>query len=304
MAKVSEVSDGIYLIDMGEVKGAGSKERLNCSLVYFMVDGEQTALIETSPGAVVPIVLEAIKGLGHDPARLSSVILTHIHLDHAGGVGRLAQQFPQLKVIVHEQGARHLTAPAMLITGTKQAYSEEFEADYGPIIAVPEEQVEAVKDGDTIRLGDRELKVIYTPGHAPHHMSIYDTRSQGLFSGDSLGHLTLGSNPIVIVAGFDLGLALESIDKMSDLDPRRVYASHGSSDREAAEFIRSVRATTSDYGEIILTAMKAGEDEAQMIQRLEAYNKEHDPDDKRDTRHRFEAIIPWYVAYFKKKQAV
>src|SRR3989304_1648891 len=108
-------------------------------------------------------MLEAIRGLGHDPARLSHIILTHIHLDHAGGVGALAEQFPGVKVAVHKRGAPHIIKPEMLIEGTRQAYGKNFEADYGPINPVPKEQVLPVDEGDVIRIGTRELKIMYPP---------------------------------------------------------------------------------------------------------------------------------------------
>ncbi len=301
MTSVTQVADGIYRIDIGLVKGAASGDYLGYSLVYFIAADGETAIIDTSPAAVTPAILEAIRGLGYDPARLSHIILTHIHLDHAGAVGALAQQFPGGKVAVHKRGAPHIVKPEMLIEGTRQAYGVNFEADYGPISPVPKQQVIPVDEGDIISVGSRELKVIYTPGHAPHHMCLYDSRSRGIFSGDSLGFLATGNNSVIIVAGFDLDSALASIDKLQALNPKRIYAAHGTAEREPVEFIQSVMATTRDYGDIILKAMQAGEGQEEMTRRLMTYHKEHDPDDARDTLRRFDDIIPWYIAYFRRK---
>jgi len=271
--------------------------------VYLIVDDGETAIIDAVPQAVNQPVLEAIRGLGYDPAKLSHIILTHIHLDHAGGVGGLAQQFPGVKVAVHKRGAGHIVKPDMLIEGTRQAYGNSFEVDYGPILPVPKEQVRAVDEGDIIRVGTRELKIMYTPGHAPHHICVYDSRSQAVFSGDSLGFGMMGNNSVIIVAGFDLDLALDSIDRMQTLNPKRIYAAHGTADREPGEFIQSVRTTTKDYGDIILEAMKVGEGKEGMAQRLMKYHKERNPDDSRVTLRRFDDVITWYVAHFKKKGA-
>ncbi|MBI2851361.1 MAG: MBL fold metallo-hydrolase [Chloroflexi bacterium] len=301
MTTIAQVTDGIYRIDVGPVKAAKTNDHLQYSLVYFIVSDGETAIVDAGPAVVSPAVLEAIRGLGYDPARLSNIILTHIHLDHAGGAGTLAQQLPKAKAIVHQRGASHIINPDKLIEGTRQAYGQKFEADYGPILPVPEKQVRAVADGDIVRLGRRELKIIYTPGHAPHHVSVYDPQSQGIFSGDSLGFLNTGNNAVIIVPGFNLDYALESIDRIAALNPKHVFAAHGTADREPGEFIQSVRNTTKDYGDIILEATKAGETEEKMAERLLKYHQERNPDDPRTTLHRFDDIIPPYVAFFKRK---
>lgn len=301
MTSVSQVADGIYRIDIGPVKAAVSGGYLGYSLVYFIVSDGETAIIDIGPAAVTPAILEAIRSIGYDPSQLSQIVLTHIHLDHAGGAGALAKQFPGVKVAVHRRGTSHIIEPARLIEGTRQAYGKNFEADYGPILPVSQEQVNTVDDGQIIRVGKRELEVLYTPGHASHHMSLYDSQSRELFSGDSLGFLHMGTNSVIIVAGFDLEQALASIDRLAALKPKRVHAAHGTAEREAGEFIQSVRATTKDYGDIILEAMKTGKGNEEMEQRLMQYQKEHNPGDPRTTLRRFDEIIPWYVAYFKRK---
>ena len=300
MTSVARVADGIYRIDVGLTKATASG-KLSYSLVHLVVSDGEAAIIDTSPGAVTPEILAAIRGTGYDPSKLSHIILTHIHLDHAGGAGHLARQLPGVKVAVHKRGASHLIEPQKLIEGTKEAYGANFEAGYGPILPVRAEQVYAVDDGEIIKVGKRALRIIYTPGHASHHIAIYDERSRGVFSGDSLGFLQEGNNCIIIVAGFDLELALQSIDTIKALEPRRIYAAHGTADRDAGEFIESVRTTTKDYGDIILKAMNEGKDKKEMERRLMEYHKKRSPDDSGTALRRFDEIIPWYVAYFKKK---
>jgi len=293
MTSVSVVADGIYQIKMDETN---PPEWLRSSGIYLIVADGQTALIETGPAVVVPGVLDAIRQLGHDPSRLSYIILTHIHLDHAGGAGTLAQQFPQLPVLVHQRGARHLIDPSRLIEGTRQAWGERFEDEYGAILPIAERQVRAVEDGDVIPLGDTELRIIYTPGHAPHHICIYETKSQGVFSGDAIG--------IMPVAGFDLDATLETIDKLSQLKPKVIFESHGTVRREIDRHLQSVRAITKAYGEIILEAMSAGEDNEKIARRLAAYQREHDHNEYLPGERRFDSIITWYVAHFKRKGVV
>ena len=213
----------------------------------------------------------------------------------------MARQFPQLQVLVHQRGARHLVDPSKLIEGTRQALGESFENDYGPILPVPERQVRAVEDGETIPLGERELRIIDAPGHAPHQMCIYETKSQGIFSGEALGTPQIGSSSVWTDFGFDLDAALETIDRLSKLAPEIVFCSHGGVSREAARLMQSVRANTKAYGDIILEAMKAGEQKEQMVQRLEAYQAERTPRQYRRGEHRFDHIATWYIDYFKRR---
>lgn len=302
MTDVSEVADGIYQIVTDEANSPGAQGLPRCSLLYFIPSVQ--VLIETGPAVVAPAVLNAIRRLGHDPSRLAYIILTHIHLDHAGGAGTFARQFSQLKVLVHQRGARHLVDPSRLIEGTRQAFGEKFEDEYGPILPVPERQVRAVEDGEVVALGDRELRIIYAPGHAPHQMCIYETKSQGLFCGEALGTSPKGSIGESIVppgVGFDLDAALETIDKLSKLQPKLIFFSHGGVSREAARLIQSARANTKAYGDIILEAMKAGEGKEQMTQRLEAYQIENAPNDYQPGERRLDNMITWYVVHFKRK---
>ncbi len=301
MADVSEVADGIYRIEIHGATPPGSMGAPQCSTIYFIANG-QTALIETGPAVVAPSVIDAIHQLGHDPYQLSYIILTHIHLDHAGGAGTLAQQFPQLQVLVHQRGARHLIEPSRLIEATRQAYGEGFEDEYGPILPIPEQQVRAVEDGEVIPLGDKELRIIYTPGHAPHHMCIYESKSQGVFSGDALSPpFKIGSSNVSSAGGFDLDATLETIDKLRKLYPKIIFYSHGGVSREAVKVIQSIQANTKAYGDIILEAMRAGEEKERMIQRLEAYQIEHAPSEYQKGESRLDSIITEYVAHFQRK---
>jgi len=292
MTEVSEVADGIYQIETGKASAPGPLGLRIHSIRYFIANG-QAALIDIGPAVVVPAVLDAIRQLGYDPYRLSYLILTHIHLDHAGGAGTLAQQFPQLQVLVHQRGARHLIDPKRLIEGTRQAWGERFEDVHGPILPVPERQVRAVEDRDVISLGDKELRIIYAPGHAPHQMCIYETKSQGVFSGDSIGAM--------VVAGFDLDATLETIDKLTKLNPKIIFGSHFRASREATRHLQSVRVNTKAHGDIILEAMRAGEDNEKIAQRLEVYQIDHPPSQYQPGLDRPDRIITWYVDYFKRK---
>lgn len=136
--------------------------------VYF-IDETEGVLIEPGPSVTIPSIQEAMKQLGMKP--LAYIIPTHIHLDHAGAIGSLAQLFPHAKVVLHPLGAKHAVNPSRLIESTKMAFGDDFEDVYGPIIPI---------DG-------RELHIIYAPGHATHHIAIFDQKTRGLFCGEALG---------------------------------------------------------------------------------------------------------------------
>ncbi len=295
---ITRLNDRIYRIDMGRIISSISGSLVHCSLDYLIVQNGKLAIIDTGPAIMVPHILESIETVGYEPSQLQYIILTHIHLDHAGGVGALARLLPKAVVMVHERGVRHIIEPEKLIEQTVQAYGQRYEDEYGPISPVPEHQVRAVYDGEVIALGERELRVIYTPGHAVHHLCVYDTNSQALFSGDSLGLIRTGADPIFTLvrdSAFDLDLAIYSIDEISALNPKYIYASHGSGEPEIPEFIQLVRTMTIDYGNIILKAMKSGEDKETIERHLETYQAIHNMEGP------LANIVRCYAAYFTRK---
>jgi glyoxylase-like metal-dependent hydrolase (beta-lactamase superfamily II) len=222
-------------------------------------------------------------------------------MDHAGGAGTITQKCPQLQVLVHERGARHLIDPSRLIKATRDAFGPGFEEAYGPILSLPERQVRVVNDGDIIQLGERELKIIYAPGHASHQMCIYDMKNKGIFSGEALGTPQIGNRIVEPVAGFDLDAAIETIDKLSQLDLLNVFCSHGGICREPGLLIDSVRMNTKTCGDIIFNAMKAGEGKEMIARRLKTYQTENTTGQYQSKVRDLEFIIPWYLAHFQRK---
>src|SRR5438874_1738907 len=154
----------------------------------YLVAAREPALVETGPTTSADAVLEELARLGMGPADLAHIVLTHIHLDHAGGAGRLAARFPTATVWVHERGAPHLADPGRLVASAARVYGEErLRTLFGPVDPVPSDRLRAIGEGDLIPLGDRRLEVLYTPGHASHHVSLVDSLTGALFTGDALG---------------------------------------------------------------------------------------------------------------------
>jgi glyoxylase-like metal-dependent hydrolase (beta-lactamase superfamily II) len=231
MSAICEVAENVYLIDAEEAFIP------NLTAAYF-VNGDRKALIDTGPPSSATAILEAIGLLGVDLKEVSHIVVTHIHLDHAGGAGALVKEMPHAKVLVHPKGAKHLINPTKLMDSNVQVMGKEVVARYGSMAAIEPEKVEAVDDGVVIELSSQQrLKVVYTPGHANHHLSLYDERNKGLFTGDAVGMYFSDEFllPEAVPYDFNLRLALESIEKLKELPLEILYFSHfGTSKRPDA----------------------------------------------------------------------
>ena len=180
-AVVFDVADGITAIDTF----FGGRERYTAA---YVLDAREPALVETGPTTSLEPVVAGLERLGIGPDDLAHVVLTHIHLDHGGGVGSIAERYPNATVWVHERGAPHLAAPARLVASATTLYGPERMASlFGPVTPVAAERIRALCDGDAIDLSGRSLQVLDAPGHAKHQVALVDSRSGAVFTGDALG---------------------------------------------------------------------------------------------------------------------
>ena len=174
-------ADGIHVIDTGF-----HRPRFDAS--YLLVERGRAAFVDTGTNHSVPRLLAALDAVGVARAEVDFVIATHVHLDHAGGVGLLMRELPGARLVVHPNGARHLIDPAKLMAGARAVYGdEEVERSYGDVVGVAAERVLTTTDGMTLDLAGRPLRFIDTPGHARHHHCVWDARSGGFFTGDTFG---------------------------------------------------------------------------------------------------------------------
>jgi len=172
---------GISAIDTGFFR-----PRFDAS--HLVVEQGRAAFVDVGTNYSVPGLLAALSTEGLTPADVEYVILTHVHLDHAGGAGMLMRELPNAQLVVHPRGARHMIDPTQLIAGATAVYgAEEIQRSYGELIAVPEERVVQASDGFVIDLAGRLLLCLDTPGHARHHICVYDERSRSFFTGDTFG---------------------------------------------------------------------------------------------------------------------
>ena len=223
------ITENIFLVDtfyLGREKFAAS---------YFIEDHGEIAVIETNTNFAVPRILDAVRNEGFSLSDIKYVILTHIHLDHAGGAGLLMKALPDAQLIVHPRGAKHMISPELLIESVKSVYGEkEYKKLYGDIIGIRGERVVSKTGGEIITVGHRKLKLIESPGHAKHHNVIYDELSGSVFSGDAFGIgyprfrydkgdlLFPSTSPVQ----FDPDSALNTYRLIAGLNPSRILLTH------------------------------------------------------------------------------
>lgn len=208
---IVEVAPGIRAIDTL----FGGRERYTAA---YLIDARRPILVETGPTTSHGPLTRALARLGVDAETLGDVVLTHIHLDHGGGIGRLARAFPRATVWVHEAGARHLADPSRLVASTERVYGPlVMRSLFGEVEAVDASRIRPLHDGDRIDLGDRHLDVLATPGHARHQVALVDGDTGSVFTGDALG-IHPPDLPILRPAtpppDFDLDQAVGSIERI------------------------------------------------------------------------------------------
>ena len=177
MVDVSRVAEDIYMIDevLYSIPKMGS---------VYLIDEGKKVLIDAGPTTSAHIILDGIKEAGVRPEDIDYLIVTHIHLDHAGGAGFLLKYMPKARVIVHPRGAKHLVNPEKLVRSVIEHQGEEAMARDGEVVPIEEHRVQSAYGGDVIELSDKQaLTFIYAPGHVPHEICLYESRNGGLFVG-------------------------------------------------------------------------------------------------------------------------
>ena len=196
----------------------------------YLIRSDRPCLVETGTAPSAPLVRDALASLGVGAADLATVVVTHIHLDHAGGVGDIARMFPAAQVVVHELGARHLADPSRLMASARMVYGDELDQLFGELAPTPSDRIRTVEQTGVVDLGGgRRLESHYSPGHAKHHVGLVDSVSGDLYVGDAAGIYipeTGDQRPATPPPDFNLGVALESLRMFAALRPTRLLFSH------------------------------------------------------------------------------
>ena len=230
----------------------------------YLIEGPAPVLVETGSQSSVPVLLAALGSLGLGPGDLAGVVVTHVHLDHAGGVGDVAQAFPSATVYVHEKGARHLADPTKLVNSASLVYGPLLDSLYGRLEATPAERLHVLADGEEIRVGpDRVLVAVDSPGHAKHHVGLHDSESGILFAGDAVGVRLPDAGvlrPSTPPPDFDLDQALHSLRRFAERRPTGIALAHYGLLGQPLDLLAEAAETLRQWAETAERAFAEGRD--------------------------------------------
>ncbi|MEY4592085.1 MAG: hypothetical protein RIR18_980 [Pseudomonadota bacterium] len=267
----NDYQNGIYAFDADYIRPL-------LSAIHLIVEEGKAAFVDTGTNDSLPLTLDALARVGLTPADVEYVILTHIHLDHAGGAGVMMQAFPNAKLVVHPRGTRHMIDPSKLLDGVRAVYGVEATAKlYGEPLPIPAERIIEATDGLTLNLGNRRLSCFETPGHARHHVCIVDEKTSGIFTGDMFGisyretDVLVGEErrmfifPTTSPSQFDRDEMHASIDKILSRNPEACYLTHYARVTPVPELGAKLHEMVDAYCNIVLQAEGTGESRHQAV---------------------------------------
>lgn len=240
---------------MGRPKSIGA--------VLVQSDGKN-ALIDPGPTSSLETLRAELQRHNLRVQDLHAILLTHIHLDHAGAVGSLVKENPKLVVFVHEFGAKHMADPSKLLASAGRLYGAEMDRLYGSVLPVPNENLQALTGGEAVSVGDRQFSVLYTPGHASHHVTFWDSQDGVAFVGD-VGGITVEGDTFIMPAtpppDIDLELWSKSLDAIAALRPAKLFLTHFGYQHDPAAHIARYRKKLTDWSVLVNNLLASGKTE-------------------------------------------
>jgi glyoxylase-like metal-dependent hydrolase (beta-lactamase superfamily II) len=256
------VAEGVIELDTR----LGGWERVTAG---YLIEGAAPVLVETGSQSSVPVLLAQLERLGVGPSDLAGVVVTHIHLDHAGGVGDVARAFPEATVYVHPKGARHLADPTRLVDSASRVYGPLLDSLYGRLDPTPAERLHVLEDGEAIPISsNRSLIAVDSPGHAKHHVALHDTLSGVLFAGDAVGVKLPDAGvlrPSTPPPDFDLTSALSSLERFADRRPAGLALAHYGLLADPLDVLDEAAETLRKWADVAESAFRNGADIADAL---------------------------------------
>jgi glyoxylase-like metal-dependent hydrolase (beta-lactamase superfamily II) len=245
---LEDLGDGIAAIDTGHVRPFFDASHL-------VVERGRAAFVDVGTNHSVPGLLAVLEAKGIRPEAVEYVIVTHVHLDHAGGAGEMMRRLPAARLVAHPRGARHMVDPSKLWAGATAVYGEEaMRRNYGELVPVDASRVLEAPEGATVELGGRPLRFLDTPGHARHHFCVWDEASRSMFTGDTFGlsyrELASGRGAFVLPTTtpvqFEPEALLASIDRLVGYRPAAMLLTHYSRVVEIERMAADLRRQTGE----------------------------------------------------------
>ena len=239
-----------------------------CIATALLRSDNFSALIDPGPGSTLNTLRERLAVHHLRVADLNAILLTHIHLDHAGATGALVRENPALQIFVHTRGAAHMIDPGKLLASAGRLYGEEMQKLFGDFLPVPESNLRILQGGETLALGSRELRVLYTPGHASHHVTYFDPAERVAYVGDTAG-ISMEGHPFILPAtpppDINLELWYESLDAIAQLRPRRLFLTHFGYSDEPERHLNAYRERLQHWGKLTAEILSRGQERSEAI---------------------------------------
>jgi len=269
--EIYPVAEGITLLDL-EPPIPGFEQFIGC----YVIGRERVALVDVGPSSCFQNLIHGLTRLGIALTNVEYIFITHIHADHAGGLGRILGVMPRAKVVVHEKGKRHLVNPKKLWEGTKEILGE-LASKYGTMYPVPEERILTPAEGEIYKVNeDTELEVLFTPGHASHHLSFMEGKRGILFAGEAGGVYTLGRIRPSTPPPFDLDQMLSSIDKLVRLRPSLLCYAHFGCVTDTIDKLHFYKNQLNLWREVIFDGINRGESSSKIWDKLLSQDEDCD----------------------------
>ena len=287
------IGDGLWLIDLRFQGEPG------VVAAYLLAGNDELALIETGPSSTLPALRAGIRAAGFDPADLTALLVTHIHLDHSGAAGPLVRECPRASVYVHPIGAPHLADPSKLLASATRIYGDRMDELWGEVAPVPAERIVPLDDGVPVSVAGRVLTPIFTPGHASHHAAYWDAAAGVAFTGDGGGVRMQGTAyncPPTPPPDLDLEAWAESIARLRALGARRVCPTHFGPFDDAEAHLAALLPELGFFVDTARRVLRGGGDQAALTAALHARMLDRLGDVPEATLRHLELATPSYMA--------